>query len=121
MTDKAKTAATIDAYIAQYPAEQQELMRRVRAIVHEEAPQAEERMSWGMHTFFYRHNLVHFAVQQRHLGFYPGASGVAAFAEKLADYHTSKGAIQFPFAKPIPFDLIREIVAFRVREEEAAL
>lgn len=114
-----KTPITVDAYIAQFPAEQQDIMQRVRAIVHEEAPQVEERMSWAMPTFFFHHNLVHFAMHKSHLGFYPGANGVAAFEDKLKDYHTSKGAIQFPMAKPMPYDLIREITAFRVKEEQA--
>lgn len=119
MPDIRATPNTVDEYIAQFPPEQQDIMRQVRAIVHEEAPQVEERMSWAMPTFFFHHNLVHFAMQKRHLGFYPGASGVAAFTEKLTDYHTSKGAIQFPISKPIPYDLIREITAFRVKEEQS--
>lgn len=113
------TPSTVDAYIAQFAPDQQDIMRQVRTIVHEEAPQVEERMSWAMPTFFFHHNLVHFAMHKQHLGFYPGADGVAAFEEKLKDYHTSKGAIQFPISKPIPYDLIREITAFRVQQEQA--
>ena len=112
----AKQYETIDDYIADAPDVAKEPMVRIRSIVHEEAKDVQERMSWQMPTFYLNGNLVHFAAHKKHLGFYPGESGVRVFLDKLSAYHTSKGAIQFPYDTPIPYDLIREIVAFRVKE-----
>jgi uncharacterized protein YdhG (YjbR/CyaY superfamily) len=107
---------TIDEYIALFPAEVQEILKKIRATVHEAAPDAQEKISWQMPTFWQHENLVHFAAHQSHIGFYPGASGVEAFVDKLKEYKASKGTIQFPFSKPIPYELIRGITRFRVNE-----
>lgn len=69
-----------------------------------------------MPTFHLNGNLVHFAAYQKHIGFYPAPTGIAAFQEELKIYKTSKGAVQFPIDNPLPLDLIRKIVAFRVAE-----
>ncbi|MDR2517711.1 MAG: DUF5655 domain-containing protein [Spirochaetaceae bacterium] len=111
---------TIDEYIARYPAEQQEIMRKVREMIRRAAPSAAEKISYQMPTFFQRRNLVHFAAMKNHLGFYPGSGGVAAFADELAPYKTSKGSIQFPWTEPIPYRLIERITRSRVRAEESA-
>ena len=110
---------TIDAYIAQFEPEAQERMQKMRNIIKLAAPNAAEKISWGMPTFFQHGNVVHFAWNKNHLGFYPGASGVEHFLPKLKDYKTSKGAIQFAHNKPLPEKLIQEITAFRVAENEA--
>lgn len=107
---------TVDEYIAQYPEEIQTRLRTLRDIILGATPNIEERISWGMPSYYLRHVLIHYAVQKRHIGLYPGESGVAAFAGKLTEYKTSKGAIQLPLDRPLPEDLIREIVAFRVEE-----
>lgn len=116
MEKEKNTFATIDEYIAQYPEERQALMQSIRKVILEEAPEATERVSWQMPTFYLKGNLVHFAMHKAHIGFYPGNSGVESFQDRLTEYKTSKGAIQFPLSKPIPYDLIREIVRFRVKE-----
>ena len=110
---------TIDAYIAGCPAEVQALLQKIRETIHQAAPDAQEKISYGMPTFYLHGNLVHFAAHKKHIGFYPAPSGVEAFAEALAPYETSKGAVQFPLERPIPFDLIREITLFRVGENQA--
>jgi len=69
-----------------------------------------------MPTFYFHGNLVHFAAYKNHIGFYPTSSGIAAFIHELSDYKTSKGAVQFPLNKPLPYDLITKIVKFRVAE-----
>lgn len=109
---------TIDQYIAAQPAQRQPCMEEMRAIIREAAPEATEKISWGMPTFYLKGNLVHFALGKNHLGFYPGESGVANFLPKLAAYKTSKGAIQLPLGQPLPAELIREIVTFRVAEQK---
>ena len=105
----------IDQYIAACPQAVQPVLHAIRQIIQEEAPQAEERIRYGMPTFYDHENLIHFAAAKNHIGLYPTPDGVEAFAARLTPYRTSKGAIQFPFNQPIPYDLIREIAAYRVR------
>ena len=106
----------IDAYISTFPSNVQDLLNQMRQTIAQAAPQAVEKMSYGMPTFFLRKNLVHFAAAKNHIGFYPAPSGVQAFKDDLAQYKTSKGAIQFPLDKPLPKELVARIVAFRVKE-----
>jgi uncharacterized protein YdhG (YjbR/CyaY superfamily) len=94
-------------------------MQTVRQAIREAAPQATEKISWQMPTFYLHGNLVHFAGNKSHLGLYPGASGVEHFLPELTEYKTSKGAIQFPYTKPMPIELIQRIAKFRVTENEA--
>ncbi len=107
---------TIDEYIAQCPETYHPLLQSVRETIRAAAPDATEKISWQMPTFYQNGNLIHFALQKKHIGIYPGSSGVEHFAEKLKDYQTSKGTIQFPLDKPIPHALIAEITRFRVEE-----
>lgn len=113
---------TIDEYIAGFPPEIQEKLEKIRATVRKAAPKAEEAISYMMPTFKLHGNLVHFAAFKNHIGLYPGAAGVEAFKEELTKYETSKGAIQFPLEKSIPFPLISKIVKYRVAQnlEKAA-
>lgn len=111
-----KKVETIDEYIAGYPAEIQNKLEQIRALISKHAPGAEEAMSYGIPTFKLNGNLVHFAAFKNHLGFYPGATGVEAFKDVLGGFETSKGTIQFPLDKPIPVKLIRDIVTFRVKQ-----
>ncbi len=108
--------STIDEYIAGFPAEIQEKLREMRRVIHETAPEATEKISYQMPTFFLNGNLVHFAAFKNHIGFYPAPTGLDAFKDEIAQYPHSKGAVQFLFDRPIPFDLVRRIVVFR-REE----
>ncbi len=110
---------TIDEYISLFPPETQAVLQTVRKTIREAAPNAQEKISWQMPTFFYLGNLVHFAAFKNHVGLYPGASGVETFQNELKEYKTSKGAIQFPYTKPIPLLLIQKIVQFRLAENEA--
>ncbi len=109
---------TIDAYISQFPKDIQILLNNVRKTIKQSAPNASEAIKYQMPTFVLQKNLVHFAACKDHLGFYPTPSAIMAFADDLKDYKTSKGAIQFPLDKPIPFELIQKIVLFRVGEVE---
>lgn len=110
---------TIDAYIAAQPESVRDILRRTRKAIAQAAPGAAETISYGMPTFKLGRNLVHFAANKAHLGFYPSPSGIEAFATELAGYKSSKGAIQFPFDQPVPYDLIEKITRFRVAEEAA--
>lgn len=116
MEESAIKIETIDAYISRYDEDVQAILQEFRRVIKEEAPDAIEKISYQMPTFYLNGNLVHFAVQKNHIGFYPAPSGVAAFKEELTEYKTSKGATQFPLTKPIPYELVRKIVRFRVEE-----
>ncbi|MBS1795494.1 MAG: DUF1801 domain-containing protein [Acidobacteria bacterium] len=113
------SSVSVDEYIESFPAEIRAVLSEIREIVRAAAPAAEETIGYGMPAYKSGGPLVYFAAFKNHLGFYPTASGVAAFAERLAGYKTSKGAVQFPLGEPLPAALIAEIVRFRVAENEA--
>lgn len=100
---------TIDEYIAAQSEGIRPYITAVRNAIQAAIPEAEERISWSMPTYWKGHNIIHFAAHKKHLGLYAGTEAVIAFSERLGEYKTSKGAIQFPYAKPIPLDLIAEI------------
>ncbi len=109
--------AAVDAYIAQFPDEVQVLLRQVRAVIREAAPDAAERIGYGMPGFYQNGSLVWYAGFKRHIGFYPkGSSAIEAFQPELSGYKTSKGAIQFPLDHPLPLDLIRRMVQYRLAQ-----
>jgi uncharacterized protein YdhG (YjbR/CyaY superfamily) len=111
-----KGVQNIDEYIAGFPAEVQVKLNKIRETIKKAAPGAKEKISYQMPTFDLNGNLVHFAAYPNHLGFYPAPSGINAFKNELAGFKSSKGAIQFPLDKPLPLDLISNIVSFRVKE-----
>lgn len=116
MEENKKSYQTIDEYISLFSPEVQKILQELRSVIKEAAPDAQVKISWQMPTFFLHGNLVHFAAQKKHIGLYPGASGIENFKHQFAEYKYSKGAVQFPIHKPIPFELVREIVKFRVKE-----
>lgn len=85
------------------------LLYQVRDAIIQVIPEAQERIAWGMPTFWQHHNIIHFAAFKKHIGLYPGPEAIIHFSEALKDYKTSKGAIQFPYTEPIPIDLIEKI------------
>lgn len=110
---------TIDEYIATFPKNVREVLEELRCVIRESAPKAEETISYGIPTFNLNgRHLVHFAAYKNHVGFYPTSSGIKAFKKELSPFKTSKGTVQFPLDKPIPFDLVKKIVKFRVKENE---
>jgi uncharacterized protein YdhG (YjbR/CyaY superfamily) len=113
------TAKSIDEYIAEFPPETQKLLEELRGLVRAAAPGATETISYAIPTFdLYGRHLVHFAAFKKHIGFYPVPGGVEeTFEEELKPYKRGKGSIQFPFGQPMPWDLIRRIVEFRVKEQ----
>jgi uncharacterized protein YdhG (YjbR/CyaY superfamily) len=88
----------------------------MRATIKETAPEATEKISYQMPTFYLNGNLVHFAAFKSHIGFYPVPTGIEKFKKELSVYKTTKGAVQFPLDQPLPLDLVRKIVKFRVAE-----
>ncbi|HSK47162.1 MAG TPA: DUF1801 domain-containing protein [Coriobacteriia bacterium] len=116
MENRSKTGS-IDEYIAEFPAETQEVLEQMRALIKATAPDATETISYAIPTFDLNgKHLVHFAGFQKHVGFYPIPTGMEAFKEELKPYKQGKGSVQFPLDQPLPVDLIRRIVEFRVAE-----
>jgi uncharacterized protein YdhG (YjbR/CyaY superfamily) len=107
---------SIDEYIATFPKEIQKILSELRATIKDAAPEAEEKISYQMPTFVLKGNLVHFAAFKNHIGLYPTPSGTQAFKRELSIYQGAKGSIKFPIEKPLPLELIRKIVKFRVAE-----
>lgn len=114
ITDKPKN---IDEYIANFPINVQEMLEQCRAAIKHAAPQAIEVISYGMPAFKLNGILVWFAAYSKHIGFYPKASGIEVFKKELPTYKSAKGSVQFPIDKPLPLELITEIVNFRVNED----
>ena len=117
MTPRVKYSS-IDEYISGFPEETQKLLRQVRASIKEAAPEAAEKISYGIPTFTLAGNLVHFAAFKNHIGFYPTSSGIEKFKEELSIYEGAKGSVKFPIDKPLPLGLISKIVKFRVKEKQ---
>jgi uncharacterized protein YdhG (YjbR/CyaY superfamily) len=98
---------TIDEYIASFPKNVQDILEKLRRIIKESAPMAEETINYRMPTFKLNGNLVHFAAFKNHIGFYPTPSGIIAFKKELSPYKQAKGSVQFYNDKPIPFDIVK--------------
>jgi uncharacterized protein YdhG (YjbR/CyaY superfamily) len=109
----------IDAYIKTFPKEVQKKLQEVRRAIADVAPGATEAMGYGVPTFKLNGNLVHFAGYAKHIGFYPGAAGIAAFAKELESYKHAKGSVQFSLDQPLPLTLIKKITKFRVKQQLA--
>lgn len=99
----------IDDYIAAQPESIQPILKQVRKAIRDALPNAQERISWKMPTYWDKHNIIHFAAFKKHIGIYPGPLAIETFAKQLTDYKTSKGAIQLPYDQPIPLELIAMI------------
>jgi uncharacterized protein YdhG (YjbR/CyaY superfamily) len=116
MENKKAFFTSIDEYIAAFPADVQKILQELRATIQAAAPDAEEKISYQMPTFFLNGNLVHFAAFKNHIGFYPAPQGIEAFKGELSKYKGAKGSVQFPLDKPLPLKLIGRIVKFRAAE-----
>ena len=108
---------TIDEYIGSFPPETQRALTKMRDLIRGEAPGSVETFSYAIPTFDVNgKHLVHFAGFERHIGFYPTPSAIEAFKAELAPYKSAKGSVQFPLTEPLPVDLIRRMVQFRLQE-----
>jgi len=107
---------SVENYIKAFPQDVQVKLNALRVLVRKCAPEASEKISYQMPTFYLHGNLVHFAAHTKHIGFYPTPSGVANFEDELSNYKHAKGSIQFPLDEPLPMGLIERIVRFRVEE-----
>jgi uncharacterized protein YdhG (YjbR/CyaY superfamily) len=111
---------TIDDYISTFSPNVRNILEELRRAIRDTAPTAEEAISYGMPTFKLHGNLVHFAAYKSHIGFYPGGpSAIEAFKDQLSEYDQSKGTIRFPLDRLIPLELVKQIVRFRVQQNES--
>ncbi|PHN04773.1 iron chaperone [Flavilitoribacter nigricans] len=107
----------VDAYIKKFPADIQERLRAIRTIIKNTAPDAKEMISYGMPAYKLNGKpLVYFAGYKNHIGFYATPNGHAAFQKELSAYKQGKGSVQFPLTEPLPSDLIKKIVVFRIND-----
>lgn len=113
---ESKKPQTVDEYIASFPPDMQQKLQQVRQTVRKAAPDAEETIGYGLATYKLHGNLVHFGGFKSHIGFYPAPRGIEAFKDELSKYKGAKGSVQFPADEPMPLDLIKRMVVFRVKE-----
>jgi uncharacterized protein YdhG (YjbR/CyaY superfamily) len=118
MYEEKKQFKTIDEYIETFPKDVQFTLNKIRQTIRSAVPDAAETISWQMPAFKLNGILVYFAAYKHHIGFYPTSSGIEAFKNEITLYKNSKGTVQFPIDKPIPYDLIKKIVLFRVKEDK---
>lgn len=109
-----KKFSTTEEYLASYPACAREMLESLRQAIREAVPDVTETIGYGMPAFRYKgRTLVYIGAFKDHAGFFPTASGVAAFQKELSGYSVSKGTVRFPFGEPLPLDLVKRIAAFR--------
>lgn len=113
------SASTIDEYIAEFPPETRLVLEELRALIREAAPGSTETISYAIPNFDLNGHLVHFAGYKNHVGFYPGAEGIAAFAAELKGFKGGRGSVQFPLSERLPLELVRRIVEFRVAQNSS--
>lgn len=111
--------SSVEEYFASQPTEVQAMLQEMRNTIRQAAPKAQEVISYNMPAFKMHSVLVYYAAAKEHLGFYPTAAPISVFADELAKYKTSKGAVRFPLDKPVPKGLIKKIVKYRLGEDEA--
>lgn len=117
MRTKQTSPKDIDEYIAGFPSEVQEILEKIRMTIRKAAPGAEEKISYQIPSFTLGGSyLVYLAAYKKHIGLYPAPRGFEEFKKELSVYEGGKGTVRFPLDKPIPFELIRRIVKYRVKE-----
>jgi uncharacterized protein YdhG (YjbR/CyaY superfamily) len=108
--------ASIDEYILCFPEDVQKKLRELRTLIRQTAPEAAEKISYQIPTFYLNGNLVHFAAFANHIGFYPAPSAILKFKRELSKYASAKGSVQIPLEESLPVGLIKRIVRYRVEE-----
>ena len=120
MKTRPTSPQNIDEYIADFPADVQEILQKIRVTIKKAVPKAEETISYKMPTFNLRGQyLIYFAAYKKHIGLYPVPNGDAEFNKEISAYQAGKGTLQFPLDQPIPYKLISKIVKVRAKENSA--
>ncbi len=115
MTERS-APGTIDEYIAAFPPDVRAILKKIRLTIRKAAPQAEEKISYGIPAFAHQGDLIYFAAYKKHIGVYPPVRGDPKLSKQLARYRGEKGNLKFPLDEPIPYELIRRVARFRVKE-----
>ncbi|NBV14178.1 MAG: hypothetical protein EBS07_08945 [Sphingobacteriia bacterium] len=108
---------TVAEYIQSYPNSIQAKLFEIRDIILEAAPNTEERIGYGMPGVFLDGFLVYYGAFKHHIGLYPGSEAIQKFTKELEGFNSSKGAVQFPYEKPLPKQVIQEIVKYRLYQQ----
>ncbi len=116
MNETPAKPATVDAYIAGFPPDVQEILRTIQATVRQALPEADEKISYGMPAFAQHGMVIYYAAFQKHIGIYPPVKGDAKLQTDIARYRGPKGNLQLPLSEPIPYDLIARIAIARLHE-----
>jgi uncharacterized protein YdhG (YjbR/CyaY superfamily) len=116
MEKKKQGPQTVDEYIRMFPKDVQAKLESIRQLVRKLAPEAQEKISYQMPTFYLDGNLVHFAAFNKHIGFYPTPSGIEAFQKELSKFKNAKGSVQFPMDRALPMALIKRMVKYRLEK-----
>jgi uncharacterized protein YdhG (YjbR/CyaY superfamily) len=111
-------AANVDEYISEFQEDVQRMMTELRNIIHETVPGIKEKISWDMPTFFVKKIIIQFAGHKNHIGVYPGPKAIEVFGDRLNAYVSTKGGFQIPYGKPIPADIMRDMVEFNLIERQ---
>ena len=109
---------TIDEYIETFEPNIKKTLNEIRNFIKSNVPEATEKISYGMPTFYLHGNLIHFAAFKDHYSIFPSPSGIEAFKKELAPYRTGKGTLSFPIGKPIPWKIIQRVIQFRIIENK---
>lgn len=117
--DSKKKYDNVDEYIQAQDENSWVYLNKIREIIRKTAPKSKELISYGMPAYKQNGILVYFAANKNHLGFYPTAAPIEKFKKELTEFKTSKGAIQFPYKKGIPEELVRRIMEYRLIEDDA--
>lgn len=115
--EKTEPPSSVEDYIKRYDGEVRLRMETLRKIILDCSPEITEKISWGMATFVLNGNLVHFSGEKKHMGFHPAPSAIEAFKHRFEGFKHSKGTLQLPYDKPMPYELLRDITLFRVEEQ----
>ena len=118
MDTSKKQFKTIDEYIQTFPEDVQIILKKMRKTIRSATPEAVETISYQIPAFKLNGVLVYFAAFKNHIGFYPTSSGIEEFKKELSLYKGGKGSVQFQIEKPIPYDLVKKIVIFRMKENQ---
>jgi len=114
-----RAAKDIDEYIDRFPEDVQNVLHKIRALINEVVPDAEEKISYQIPTFTLNGSyLIYFAGFKNHVSVYPAPRGTEQFKKELAGYEGGKGTVRFPLDQPIPYGLIKRIVKFKVKENK---
>jgi len=119
MDAKTIRPATVDEYISSFPEDIQVILQKVRTVVLEAAPDAQEQISYSMAGYFLQGWLVWFGGFKNHVGMYPITDALEPIKQELSVYKQTKGGIQFPYKNPIPYALIGRMVKLLVEDQKA--